>query len=82
MNVYHFTRSELATSSPLIHEVLETFEHWLDVLKLQLNTFGGAPENYIPGCSTVGSQQSNLALTGPKILKYQSILDPANTPFM
>ena len=76
--------AELATLSPLIHEILETFEHWLEILRLQLNTFGSATDDYIPGCNTTASTQpgANFAFNGPKILKYQSILDPANTPFM
>jgi len=69
---------ELAILSPLVHQTIKTLEYWSDLLILQLNSFNGPPDNYIIGCSLT----TNLNHNGPKILKYQSMLDPANTPFV
>ena len=80
LNVVGIETHELASLTPLTHQVLRTFEKWIEALRVQLNAFGAAPDDYIPGCNT--NAQSSFSFTGPKILKYQSILDPANTPFM
>lgn len=69
---------EVAVLSPMIHATAKTLEGWLELLKGKLNTFNGPPDNYIPGCNLSSSSFS----TGPKIFKYQSMLDPKNTPFV
>ena len=50
----------------------------MELLLIELNSFNGPPEDYIPNCNL----NANVNFNGPKILKYQSMLDPANTPFM
>jgi hypothetical protein len=69
---------ELATLSPLVHQLLKTFDHWKEMILAQLNAFQGPPDDYIPGCNL----NNSINLNGPKILKYQSMLDPLNTPFI
>ena len=69
---------DVAALSPLVHQMLGSFERWQECLLAQLNEFNGPPDDYIPGCNVSNS----INLNGPKILKYQSMLDPANTPFM
>lgn len=78
LSVLGIELQELAMLSPLVHQVLKTFEHWSEILIAQLNAFNGPPDDYIPGCNV----NTNFSLNGPKILKYQSMLDPANTPFI
>lgn len=53
----------------------------MELILIDLNSLGGPPDDYIPNCSLNTSQQFTH-FNGPKILKYQSMLDPANTPFM
>ena len=62
----------------MIHATAKTLEGWLELLKMKLNTFNGPPDDYMPGCLLNSSNFS----TGPKIFKYQSMLDPKNTPFV
>lgn len=69
---------ELATLSPLVHQLLKTFENWKELTLSQLKLFNGPPDDYIPGCNL----NNSINVNGPKILKYQSMLDPANTPFI
>jgi len=71
-------KKELAILSPLVHQTIKTLEYWSELLILQLNSFNGPPDDYILGCNIT----TNLNNNGPKILKYQSMLDPANTPFV
>jgi hypothetical protein len=52
----------------------------MELILIELNTFDGPPEEYIPQCSL--NTNATFNFNGPKILKYQSMLDPANTPFM
>lgn len=56
----------------------------MDLLLNELNSFPGPPDDYIPGCnlSNAPGTTNSYSFNGPKILKYQSMLDPANTPFM
>ena len=71
---------EIAVLSPLIHQIIKTFENWMELLLIELkNSFSAPPDDYIPNCSM---SSANFNFSGPKILKYQSMLDPANTPFM
>ncbi len=67
---------ELPILSPIVHATLKTYESWLNTIRVQMNSFTSPPDDYIPGCSA-----ANSTFNGPKILKYQSMLDPANTPF-
>ena len=73
-----FAFVEVAVLSPMIHATAKTLEGWLELLKVTLTAFNGPPDNYIPGCLLNSSNFS----TGPKIFKYQSMLDPKNTPFV
>jgi hypothetical protein len=43
-----------------------------------LNLFNGPPDDYIPRCNL----NNSINLNGTKILKYQSMLDTANIPFI
>jgi len=67
--------AELPVSSPLIHGVLRVTNVWLDYLKEQLDMRGPPPADYIPGCVV----ETNV--TGPRIHKYQFLLEKGNTPF-
>ena len=67
---------ELPTLSPIVHATLKTYENWLNILRSTINMFTAPPDDYIPGCAA-----ANSAFNGPKLLKYQSMLEPANTPF-
>jgi hypothetical protein len=69
---------EIAVLSPLTHQIIKTFENWMELLLIELNSLNGPPDDYIPNCNL----NTNFNFNGPKILKYQSMLDPANTPFM
>lgn len=67
---------ELPVCSPLVQSVLKTLKTWEEVLKGKLDLFSGPPMGYIPGCYV------DVNVEGPTILKYKSILDPRNTPFL
>ncbi len=69
--------SELPVCSPLLQAVLKTMEKWEDMLLSKLELFAGPPEDYIPGC-----YKDTLVEGGPGILKYKSMLEPTNTPFL
>lgn len=77
---------EIAILSPLIHQIMKTFENWMQLILVELNTLhnNGPPENYFNMDSKTISNDatSTINFNGPKILKYQSLLDPENTPFM
>jgi DmX-like protein len=79
LSIIGIEKTDLAILSPLIHEILKAFERWSEILEISLVAFNGVPDNYIPGCNSNNFQSTS---TTPKILKYQSMLDPANTPFM
>uniref|UniRef100_A0A0P5RMU8 DmX protein 2 n=1 Tax=Daphnia magna TaxID=35525 RepID=A0A0P5RMU8_9CRUS len=68
--------TDLPVVSPLSHAVTRTMHQWCAWLQRQLEAAGPPPPNYIPGCVVEN------ATTGPPILKYRSILDPSNTPFL
>ena len=69
---------EVAVLSPIIHATIKTLEGWMELLRVKINEFNGPPDNFIPGCFLNQSTSS----FGPKIFKYQSMLDPKNTPFV
>jgi hypothetical protein len=59
---------ELAIISPQTHDILKALERWIDLLKLELNSFNSS------------SIISNLNLSSTNT--YQSMLNLENTPFM
>ncbi|XP_055901191.1 dmX-like protein 2 isoform X3 [Biomphalaria glabrata] len=66
--------SELPNASPNLHAVMKVLEQWEEILQSQLDAFGGAPENYIPGLfSDLNTIQGKS--------KYEALLQPNNTPF-
>ncbi len=68
--------SELPVCSPLLQSVLKTMEKWEDLLQAKLNLFSGPPEEYIPGC------YRDVNVSGPSLLRYKSMMEPSNTPFL
>lgn len=75
LSVGGIEQSDLPSISPKIHAVLKVVEKWLQVLKINMDSFGHPPPNYIPGCYVENIQK------GPAILKYKQLLDLNNTPF-
>ena len=71
-----FWGTELAVCSPLVHAVHKTLEQWENDLQGQLEKFDAAPANFIPGVFMEPSYGGAVS-----IVKYNSIMDPANTPF-
>jgi len=67
---------ELPVCSPLVNSVHKILEHWETELKERLEKFDSAPANYIPGVYIEPSFGSSVT-----IVKYHTIMDPANTPF-
>ena len=67
---------ELPVCSPLLQSVLKTMEKWEELLLAKLDLFSGPPEEYIPGC------YKDVNVNGPSILKYKSMMEPSNTPFL
>jgi len=56
-----------------VHKILE---QWETDLRDRLEKFDSAPANYIPGVYIEPSFGSSVT-----IVKYHTIMDPANTPF-
>ena len=80
LNVIGIEVHELPTLSPIIHDMLKSLERWMELIKQQLNSFDSPTyEN-----SAIYEQSFNQGanFNGPRLLKYQSMLDPENTPFM
>ena len=67
---------ELPVCSPLVSSVHKILEQWETDLKDRLEKFDSAPANYIPGVYIEPSFGSSVT-----IVKYHTIMDPANTPF-
>jgi len=67
---------ELPVCSPLVNSVHKILEQWETDLKDRLEKFDSAPANYIPGVYIEPSFGSSVT-----IVKYHTIMDPANTPF-
>ena len=67
---------ELPVCSPLVSAVNKILEQWETDLKDRLEKFDSAPANYIPGVYIEPSFGSSVT-----IVKYHTIMDPANTPF-
>jgi len=81
MNVVCALRScvallELPVCSPLVSSVHKILEQWETDLKDRLEKFDSAPASYIPGVYIEPSFGSSVT-----IVKYHTIMDPANTPF-
>lgn len=87
LNVIGVETQEIAIQSPLIHQVMKSLEKWSDLLNADLITLfpTGPPTDYITDLitSTPALATNSLnSFNGPKILKYQSLLDPTKTPFI
>jgi len=67
---------ELPVCSPLVSSVHKILEQWETDLRDRLEKFDSAPANYIPGVYIEPSFGSSVT-----IVKYHTIMDPANTPF-
>jgi len=67
---------DLPAQSPLIHGIMKNLDQWEAYMKEELDRFLGPPASYIPGCYI------NNGCEGVNIMKYSSLMDPANTPFM
>ena len=67
---------ELPVCSPLVNSVHKILEQWEMDLKDRLEKFDAAPANYIPGVYIEPSFGTSVT-----IVKYHTIMDPANTPF-
>jgi len=67
---------ELPACAPLVNSVHKILERWETDLKDRLEKFDSAPANYIPGVYIEPSFGSSVT-----IVKYHTIMDPANTPF-
>ncbi|CAF0710194.1 unnamed protein product [Brachionus calyciflorus] len=84
-------QNEIAILSPLIHQIMKTFENWMQLLLVEMSSIhlNGPPENYLNVDSKKFSNESTptinqpfpINFNGPKILKYQTLLEPDNTPF-
>lgn len=62
-------------ASPLIYASLRITEAWLDAAMASINSFGGAPDNFISGCFP------DQSAGGPAIEKYRALFELHNTPF-
>jgi hypothetical protein len=78
LQVLGIEAQEIAILSPLVHQVLRKLDHWMELILTELNSFESPPEDFIPGCNL----NSMTGFTGPNVLKYKAMFDPANTPFM
>lgn len=83
LNVIGVEPQEIAIQSPLIHQVIKSFEKWSELLYTELNTLYplGPPGDYIAGLVASSGPTQAASFNGPKILKYQSLLDQTKTPF-
>lgn len=55
---------------------MKNLDQWEACMKDELDRFLGPPSGYIPGCYV------NSGCEGVNVMKYSSLMDPANTPFM
>lgn len=86
-NVIGVEPQEIAIQSPLIHQIIKTFEKWSDFLNAELISLfpNGPPSDYIADLRSSTQTLANASLNtfnGPKILKYQFLLDQTKTPFI
>lgn len=94
LNVIGIEPQEIAIQSPLIHQVIKSFEKWSESLYAELNAMypGGPPADYMGELAANNSAAASNStpttmsgfgnVAGPKIFKYQALLDPAKTPFI
>ncbi|XP_041465630.1 LOW QUALITY PROTEIN: dmX-like protein 2 [Lytechinus variegatus] len=69
--------AELPVASAILHSVLKLLEQWQQACMRKLDLFARPPPDFIS--ETSGSSMTGLS--GPAILRYKGLLDPANTPF-
>ena len=67
--------SELPVASPLVYACMRMTETWKEYAIESINSFGQAPDDFIPGCFP------NPTASGPAIEKYRCLFEPQNTPF-
>lgn len=69
--------TELPVLSPLICSVIQTLEHWEEVLQEKMELFESQPKNYMPNCYV----DNTVAQESPAINKYKAMFESHNTPF-